>query len=300
LNVHASKDKIFTVTSPYYLEGIKTIAFEIAEQLKWTTPDFVVVPVGTGGLISMLWKGFKELFDCGLIQELPSLIGVQIRGSDPIISRLYGTRSKSGLDKIEILATDLNVSEPPLGSLALRAIVDSKGYGISIDNRMIPDAIKELARKEGIIAEPAGVISIIALKELVDRGILSATDTVVAIVTGSGLKTINVLMSIIPIEKLGGKISSVTPSIKVRMLGDTKIKILRLLEKEPSHGYNLRKKLYEKYKILLSISTIYQHLHELRRLGFVTRIPSRKGKKRVYYYVITDRGKKALRKIEAL
>jgi len=289
------KDIIFSEASPYYLEGIKTIAFEIAEQLEWNVPDFVVVPMGTGGLITMMWKGFKELKKCGLIDDLPRLIGVQVKGADPI-TKIYSGWKKDYIKYFkDTLATDLQISKPILGELAVSSIRESNGKAISVENKKIPQFIKTLAGTEGIISEPAGIIPIIAVKELRDQGDILQNEIVVVVVTGSGLKTLDVLQKLIPIEQIGKKIASLSSGAVMRPLGETKIRILKLLEGEPMHGYGIRKKLREKFNMLLSMSTIYQHLYELMDLGLVSRLHGETGKKRKIYYVLTDRGKEIVK-----
>ena len=284
---HRRESRIFSETSPYYLEGLKTIAFEIAEQMGWTIPDAVIVPMGTGALISMIYKGFRELFELGIIREIPRLVGVQASAADIIVRMFEGEkpRSLSGT-----LAVDLCVDRPSMGEIAVRSIRKSGGIAISVDDSDILEAIKLLASTEGIISSPSGAVAVAAIGRLLEE-YLSSDETLVAIVTGSGMKTIDALSSLIPLGEISGRLVG-TAHYRARKFGPTKLLILKILSRGPIHGYGIRKKLKELYGLSLSLPTVYQHLRELEESGAVSRIERRHGRRKSYYYVLTDEGRR--------
>lgn len=292
---HRKNARVFSEASPYYIDGIKTIAYEIVEQLGWDSPDYVVVPMGTGALITAIYKGFEELKDAEKINTIPSLIGVQIKGAD-VISRAFRNNNRKH-EHISTFAIDLHIDKPVWKDLALLAIKKTNGVALSVENSLIPEFIRLLAKTEGIIAEPAAIVSIIALKTLLEDGSILPSEKVVPIITGSGLKTIDILMSIIPLKRFSKKIVGLTPSQKIKHLGETKIRILQILWKEPMYGYKIKKTLKNIFGINLSLPTIYQHLRELLDYGLVSRIKKQKNKRTQYYYLLTERGRALVQKI---
>jgi threonine synthase len=184
--------------NPYRIEGQKTIAFEIVDQLGFI-PDKVVVPVGNAGNISAIWKGFTELHKLGMIQNLPQMIGIQAEGAAPI-----ATAIKAGKDfiepiaKPETLATAIRIGAPVSWKKALRAIKDSKGFAETVSDREIIEAQRLLASQEGLFVEPASAASIAGLKKLVAAGKISADEKIVCITTGHGLKDPQVIMEKYP------------------------------------------------------------------------------------------------------
>ena len=169
------------------LEGQKTIAFEIWEELG--VPDWIVVPVGNGGNIAAIWKGFKELRDAGLIDSLPRMAGIQASGAAPLASAFEkGLDKPEFVEKPETIATAIRIGKPINWAKAMKAVKESKGVFIKVTDEEIINAQHMLARLEGIGAEPAGAASIAGLKKLVEEGIIERGETVVAIVTGHALK----------------------------------------------------------------------------------------------------------------
>jgi len=169
------------------LEGQKTIAFEIWEELG--VPDWIAVPVGNGGNIAAIWKGFKELRDAGLIDSLPRMAGIQASGAAPLASAFEkGLDKPEFVEKPETIATAIRIGKPINWAKAMKAVKESKGVFIKVTDEEIINAQHMLARLEGIGAEPAGAASIAGLKKLVEEGIIERGETVVAIVTGHALK----------------------------------------------------------------------------------------------------------------
>lgn len=176
--------------NPYLCEGKKTAAFEICEQLNFEVPDKVIMSVGDGCSISSVWKGFKEFHDLGLINKLPTMVSVQANGSNPV-NRTYrkGSREFDYVPPVTI-ADSISVGIPRNGYKALNALRDSKGITVDVSDDEILSAITELARYTGVFGEPAGVTSFAGLKKLVSQGLIGEDETVVFVVSGSGLKDV--------------------------------------------------------------------------------------------------------------
>ncbi len=180
---------------PYYAEGSKTFAFEIAEQLGWQTPDHIVVPVAGCSLLTKIWKGFKELENLGWIQENGTRIyAAQATGCSPVTSAV-----KSGADAIRpvrpnTIAKSLAIGNPADGYYGLQAIGETGGYGEDVSDEEIIEGMLLLARTEGIFAETAGGVVVGVTKKLVEQGRIEKDDTTVLAITGNGLKTQEILI----------------------------------------------------------------------------------------------------------
>ena len=176
--------------NPYLCEGKKTAAFEICEQLGFEVPDKVIMSVGDGCSISSVWKGFKEFYDLGLIDKVPTMVSVQANGSNPV-NRTYRRNSRE-FDYVppSTIADSISVGVPRNGYKALNALRDSKGITVDVSDDEILSAITELARYTGVFGEPAGVTSFAGLKKLVEQGLIGEDETVVFVVSGSGLKDV--------------------------------------------------------------------------------------------------------------
>ncbi|WP_048192698.1 threonine synthase [Pyrolobus fumarii] len=187
--VEASKGGIYPFNSfnPWRLEGQKTIAFEIAEEIG--VPDFVIVPVGNGGNISAIWKGFNELHKAGLIDKLPRMVGVQAEGAAPLATAFEkGLDKPLFVDKPETVATAIRIGRPVNWMKALRAVKESGGLFTKVSDDEILSAMRMLASMEGVGAEPAGASSLAGLLKLVEDGTIGNNDTVVLVATGHALK----------------------------------------------------------------------------------------------------------------
>jgi threonine synthase len=175
---------------PYYAEGSKTLAFETAEQLGWKAPDHVVVPVASGSLLTKIWKGFNELKMLGLIDRVDTRVsGAQAEGCAPVASAFKEGRDFIRPVKPKTIAKSIAIGNPADGYYALKAVHQSKGALETATDEETVEGIKLLARTEGIFAETAGGVTIAVLKKLAQKGIISKEETVVAYVTGNGLKT---------------------------------------------------------------------------------------------------------------
>jgi threonine synthase len=179
----------------YYAEGSKTLAFEVAEQLGWRAPDHVVVPVASGSQLVKVAKGFRELYDVGLLDDEPHVrvSGAQAAGCSPVATAFAEKTDAIRPVKPSTIAKSLAIGNPADGYYALKTVRDSGGAFASVTDDEIIDGIKLLARTEGIFAETAGGVTIATLAKLAAAGIVRSDERVVAYVTGHGLKTVEAL-----------------------------------------------------------------------------------------------------------
>src|SRR5262245_7277479 len=176
--------------NPYTVEGKKTAALEIGEQLNWEVPDKVFVGVGDGNIIGGLWKGFNDLRHLGLIDRLPQMIGVQAEGASPIVDAVNG----DGVVRVISAATiadSINVGKPRDASRAIRAMRESGGYGVKVSDDRIIEAIGRLARSTGVFVEPAGASPFAGFIKECGSGAIKHDERVLLMLTGNGLKDID-------------------------------------------------------------------------------------------------------------
>jgi threonine synthase len=179
--------------NPFRLEGQKTLAFEILDQLG-RAPEVVMLPVGNGGNISAAWKGFSEFQQLKIVKNRPRMIGIQAEKAAPIARAV-----KSGQNEIrpihnpQTIATAIRIGSPVNWPKVLRAIRDSRGTAETVTDHQILEAQKELATLEGIFVEPASAASIAGVKKLSEEGRVDRSETVVCVTTGHGLKDPSVL-----------------------------------------------------------------------------------------------------------
>lgn len=257
--------------NPLVVEAQKTISYEINEQLG--VPDWVVVPMGSGGTIYSLWKGFKELKQMGLSNKLPRMVGVQTEGCAPIISKLKEEPSKSCSPSTRALA--ILVGEPLQSDLAIKAITESNGLALTVSDTEILGSELLVAKLEGVFAEPASSAAVAALQKWKRKEITSDC-SVVCLITGSGLKATDILQSLNKKQKSAG----------LGLAVSTKQKILKILSEEDTYGYDLWKQLGQ----IMTRAAVYQHLNELADRGLVVSY-EKDGKK---FFRVTERGRKVL------
>ncbi|MBI5049618.1 MAG: threonine synthase [Nitrospirae bacterium] len=175
---------------PFYAEGSKTHGYEIIEQLGWHAPDNVVIPCASGSLLTKIWKSFKEMKEIGLIQNMKTKVfAAQATGCSPIVTAI-----KQGVDVIKpvkpnTIAKSLAIGNPADGFYALQVVKESGGYGEDVSDEEIIDAMKLLARTEGIFAETAGGVTLAAAIKLIKGGYITKDSVTVICITGNGLKT---------------------------------------------------------------------------------------------------------------
>ena len=187
---------VSTLKEPYRLEGKKTMAFELAEQLGWRWPDVVIYPTGGGtGLIGM-WKGFQELEDIGWVApgQRPRMISVQADGCAPIVAAFADGRDTAApVTDARTIADGLRVPSAVGDFLMLRAIRDSGGTALSVSDEAMIDGMRRMGRLEGISAAPEGGATLAALDALVASGQIGRDELVVLFNTGGALKYLEVL-----------------------------------------------------------------------------------------------------------
>ncbi len=176
--------------NPWRLEGQKTAAFEIFEEIG--VPDFVIVPVGNGGNIYAIWKGFEELRRIGLISDVPRMIGVQAEGAAPLV-RYWRGLGEPRIDNPRTVASAIRIGKPVNWFRAYRAVKESGGLFIDVSDEEILRAQRELG-KMGIGVEPASAASLAGYIRLLNEGYVSRSDRVVLIATGHALKDPDLLI----------------------------------------------------------------------------------------------------------
>jgi threonine synthase len=173
---------------PFAVEGIKTIAYEIAEQLGWETPDAVVSPIASGALFAKLAQGFVELAELGLVVDTPPrMYGAQPRGCPPVAAAWADERPPSRVTP-DTVARSLAVGDPSYGELAIGAARMSGGSISAVPEELIESSTELLAENSGVLADAAGGVAFGALVELVRSGVIAPGERVVLVVTGSGMK----------------------------------------------------------------------------------------------------------------
>jgi threonine synthase len=184
---------------PFYSEGCKTLAFEACEQLGWRFPDHLVVPVASGNLLVKSEKAFEEFRKVGLVEgRAPRIHGAQAEGCSPVAAAF-----RAGADVVkpvrpETVAKSLAIGNPADGIFALKTARRSGGVIESVTDAEIVEGMRLLAETEGIFAETAGGTTIATLKKLAEASLFRADETVVAFVTGSGLKTLDAVAASLP------------------------------------------------------------------------------------------------------
>ena len=179
---------------PYYAEGSKTIAFETAEQLGWRAPDHVVVPIASGALLTRIGAAFRQLEALGLLTEESNvrISGAQATGCNPVaVAFASGAEDVRPVRRPQTIAKSLAIGDPADGWYALQECRKSGGAVAEVSEEDIVEAVGLLARTEGIFTETAGGVTIGALAQLAGQGVIRADETVVAYVTGMGLKTLD-------------------------------------------------------------------------------------------------------------
>src|SRR3984957_512736 len=194
---------------PYYAEGSKSMAYEIAEQLGWRLPQHTIVPMASGSLLTKIHKGYQELAKVGLISDTePKIYGAQATGCSPI-----SVAQKAGLDffkpvKPNTIAKSLAIGTPADGFYALRVMKETGGFADDVTDAEIREGMKLLAEHEGIFTETAGGVTLGVAKKLIASGKIPREDSIVVCITGNGLKTLDA------VEGCVGKPREIKPSLR--------------------------------------------------------------------------------------
>jgi threonine synthase len=178
---------------PYYAEGSKTLAYEIAEQLAFTLPDRIVAPVASGSLFTKIGRGFQEWLEVGLLDgELPAFNGAQAAGCSPVAQAFADGHDVCRPVRPDTIAKSLAIGNPADGPYALD-LARSTGGGIdAVTDDEIRAGVRLLAETTGLFTETAGGVTIATLAKLAERGDIGPDERVVAVITGEGLKTLDI------------------------------------------------------------------------------------------------------------
>lgn len=186
---------------PYYVEGSKTLAYEVAEQLDWRIPDNLIIPVGSGAMLNAICKGFEELHSLGLIDSPKEMriIAAQPHGCAPIVDAFKRNSDEViPVERPETIAKSLAIGDPGDGIYVLKRLKQYNGIAEEANDAEISDSILLLARTEGIFTEPAGGVSVAVLRKLVEEGKIEKDESTVCYVTGNGLKTTEAIIGLLP------------------------------------------------------------------------------------------------------
>ena len=175
---------------PYYAEGSRTLAYEVAEQLGWRAPRQVVAPMASGSLFTKIHKGFQEFQRYGLIDETPvRMIGAQADGCSPITTAWQNNTTNIRPVKPNTIAKSLAIGNPADGYYALKTMKRTDGGATSVSDAEVVEGIRLLAEYEGVFAETAGGVTIAGLRQALEQGQIDPDEPTVAFITGGGLKT---------------------------------------------------------------------------------------------------------------
>ena len=184
----------------YYVEGSKTLAYEVAEQLDWQVPDQLIVPVGSGAMLNAICKGFEELQQVSLLGDVSNMhmIAAQPHGCAPIVDAFKKKSTEViPVEHPDTVAKSLAIGDPGDGRYVLKRLQQYNGFAEESNNKEILDAILLLAKTEGIFTEPAGGVSVSVLQKMIEQGKIDANDKVVCYVTGNGLKATEAIMEVL-------------------------------------------------------------------------------------------------------
>jgi len=184
----------------YYVEGSKTLAYEVAEQLNWQVPDQLIVPTGSGAMLNAICKGFEELETVSLVNQVSQMHMncAQANGCAPIVNAFKkNSTDVVPVERPDTVAKSLAIGDPGDGRYVLKRLKQFNGIAEESNNKEILDAILLLAKTEGIFTEPAGGVSVAVLKKMVEQGQIDKNEITVCYVTGNGLKATESLMEVL-------------------------------------------------------------------------------------------------------
>lgn len=185
--------------NPYTVQGPKTTAYEVSEQLGWKVPDWMIIPVGSADNLSGHWLGFKDFMEIGFIDEIPRLVGIQAAGCAPFVDAYKEGKKPDEIEPwedIRTIASGLADAYPYDVEVAMSGVRESGGYAERVTDQEILDALELLASDEGIFTEPSGAASVAGLRRLLDDGVIDHGDVIVCEVTGTGLKDLKSITGI--------------------------------------------------------------------------------------------------------
>jgi len=175
--------------NPFFLEGMKTFAFEVAEDLDWKVPDHLIFPVGGGTLFLGAWKGFEELLHLGWIERLPKFHCVQSEACMPIVEAFRkGAMNVTPSQEGETIAGGIRIANPARGHQVLQVLRRSNGQAVAVSDQAIRQHQKDLAKNEGLFAEPTSCAALAGLEKLLNTRAIDPNESTVVAITGFGLK----------------------------------------------------------------------------------------------------------------
>ncbi len=184
---------------PFYTEGAKTYGFEIAEQLGWELPKHTIIPTAGGTILPKVYKAYKEFIELGLVKDNgPKIYSAQAAGCNPVVTAIHRGSDIIEPQKPNTIAKSIAIGNPADGYYAAQVVKESGGWGESATDREIVDAIKLLAKLEGIWTEPAGGTTLAATMKLIEQGRIPREESIVISITGNGLKTQEVVINELP------------------------------------------------------------------------------------------------------
>jgi len=193
--------------NPYQVEGPKTIVYELFEQGALEGLDAILVPTGSGCLLTGIWKGLRDLKELDLIGDYPGIVAVQPAGNQALVRAI---RKRATFDRIvpesypASVAGGLLDPYPWDGDAAMTGVRETRGGGVSVSDRDILRSVRELAAYEGIFAEPSGAAGLAGLEKSLSEGTIGRDDAVVVLVTGSGLKEPDRIIEMFEGKNVGG------------------------------------------------------------------------------------------------
>jgi threonine synthase len=203
---------------PYYAEGSKTVAYEIAEQLGWETPDRCIVPIASGSLFTKIARGFAEWRELGLLDgEQPRMNGAQADGCAPVATAYAAGHDVCRPVKPDTIAKSLAIGNPADGPYALELARSSGGGVDAVSDEEVRAGIALLAQTTGIFTETAGGVTTAVLAKLAERGEIDPDERVVLVITGEGLKTLDAVRGTFAMETIEPTVESFATRVSQRV-----------------------------------------------------------------------------------
>src|SRR3954466_587717 len=199
---------------PYYSQGSKTLGFEICEQLGWSIPDRIVAPVASGSLFTKIARGVEEWREVGLVEgETPTMNGAQALGCSPVAHAFEQGWDVCKPQKPDTIAKSLAIGNPADGPYAVDLARKTGGAVDSVTDEEIVAGIRLLAETTGIFTETAGGVTTAVLRKLAERGDIGPDERVVVVITGEGLKTLDVVRGTFETYEIDGSLSDFEASV---------------------------------------------------------------------------------------
>jgi threonine synthase len=194
---------------PYYAEGSKTLAFEVAEQFGWEIPDRVVGPIASGSLFTKVARGFQEFIDAGLLSgEVPAMSGAQAEGCSPVAQAYAAGQDFCRPVRPDTIAKSLAIGNPADGPYALELAHRTSGSIDAVSDDEIRAGVRLLAETTGIFTETAGGVTTATLAKLAERGDIDPDERVVLLITGDGLKTIDTVRGTFDVARIAPSVDA--------------------------------------------------------------------------------------------